>query len=229
MKFSKKMILVPPEEQINPVSNVIPDILEDSIFRLDNKMKNILNNLSLSNEEKVKQYSNALDEYLLCIDKYKDTKQIERNTTRNIEEDEETTIPTDIIRETLSNTLPKTLIKKGEIILKFIENHPNYSLSEKGEIIKEGKTIPNSNIVDLIHHKLRKRKKLTPPPHGYSHFHQLLYDVNVPTEILQSGNVNIPSFPSSKKIDISYLPRKKKRLTSPKKITKSKKNGWDQY
>ncbi len=209
MKFSKKMILIPPEEQINKVPQVVPNIIENSIYRLDNKMKEILNNLSLTNEEKVKQYSTALDEYLLCLDKYKHEHQ-PPPITHHIDEDEEVSYSkTDIIRDTLRNTLPKTLIKKGEIILKFIENHPNYSLSEKGEIIKEGKVITNSNIVDLIHHKIRKRKKLTPPPHGYSHFHQLLYDVNVPTEILQSGNTNIPSFTSSKKIDVSYLPRKK--------------------
>ncbi len=195
-------------------------------------MKSILDNNSLSVEEKVRYYSNALDDYLLFIDKFKHREKPHKIIYDDSDDDEQIPLSNfSIARDALKKTLPKTLKDKGEIILDYLERSGTHSLSSKGELIHNGRVIPNSNIIDLVHHKLRTRKKIVDPPHAYSIFHQTLFDINVPQEILKTGNRKAISF-SPKKKTISNKPiRKSKRNISHPPTKKRKQNGdnWDPW
>ncbi len=241
MKYSKKMVLVPAdnvEKEPKEKDSLPPDIITDSIHRLDNKMKTILNNNSLSIQEKVRYYSNALDDYLLFIDKFKHREKPNKVIYDDSDDDDDDTIKKkqlsnfSIAREALEKTLAPSLVKKGEIILDYLERSGTHSLSSKGELIHNGRIIPNSNIIDLVHHKLRTRKKIVDPPHAYSIFHQTLFDINVPHEILKTGNRKAISFSPKKSFTSEKGTRKSKRLISRPPVKKRKKdneNSWEPW
>ena len=213
MKHAKKMVLIPAEEDYNEKEVELPhDILKDSMHSLDDKMKSILDNNLLTTEEKVKQYARTLDDYLLFVNKFKRREKGKYSIVRPDEEedtdDEEIESQKFLnIKQTLEKTLPKTLQKKGELIVDFIEKSPNHSITNKGEIVVNGKIIENSNIVDLVHYQLRQRKKIVNPPYAYPQFFESLNEMNVPKQILKRKEKPISFAAKGKK---SSTPEKKK-------------------
>ena len=98
--------------------------------------------------------------------------------------------PTDVERTTrnLYASLPKTAREKGLQLLKTIAQTPdvtagNYQVSRTGQLIHRGQTVEGSNIMDLIHFAVRKKRNVEPPL-GWTHFQDFLKVNNIPVELL---------------------------------------------
>ncbi len=231
MKHAKKMVLISADDHSNVKEELPRDILKDSLYSIDDKMKSILDNNSLTTEEKVNQYSNALDDYLLFVNKYKRREKEKYHFSKYDDGDETDDEEIELqkfssIKQTLEKTLPKTLKKKGDIIIDFIEKSPNHTITNKGEIVVNGKIIENSNIVDLVHYQLRQRKKITNPPYAYPQFFQSLNEMNVPKEILKRKEKKI-SFTTKKSSKTPTTKITSSKSQPPKK--RLKQNEWEPY
>ncbi len=214
MKHSQKMALVPfdqvmnvskPEEPSPSTSDdakkVPRDILKDKIVSLDNKMRTILEDSSLSANQKVLQYNAALDEYLLFNEKIINQGRLPKDgmfqKTYESDSDEEK----DIVRESLINTLPPSYQKNGELILDYLKR-AGTSWNSIGTLMDNGREIEGSNIVDLVHFLLRRKRKNVSPPNALSTFRQLLQKANLPKNLLHlskepSAAAPVPSSDSS--------------------------------
>ena len=79
-------------------------------------------------------------------------------------------------------TLPKTLQEKGSQLVSRLKTT---KWNDRGELLHEGVAIPGSNVVDLVHHLLRKRKMTDPI--GWQQFASKMHAANIPMELV--GNV----------------------------------------
>ena len=208
MKHSQKMALVPCDDllikedhgkvkhasepdpprsppHLPPPPREIPsDFLKEKLYSLDEEMNRILNNKSLPPEEKAKLYNLALEDYILFTEKYTDRQHgfvVPPQTTLLSHREE----VTDLLRSTLETTLPRTYRKKGNIVLDYLERSDDISWSPSGQVIIKGEVIPGSNIIELLHHKIRYRRKPSSPPTGFDKFEQLLNTLNLPEGVLQ--------------------------------------------
>ena len=105
MKFTQKMALVPFDQafkhsnQKSPVNVKVEstprDILKERLQSLDDKMNSILDDSSLSIDEKVRRYNEVLEQYLLFADKFYERRIDERMEKRmedSSDDDEDKTI-----------------------------------------------------------------------------------------------------------------------------------------
>ena len=72
-------------------------------------------------------------------------------------------------------TLPKTLQEKGSQLVSRLKTT---KWNDRGELLHEGVVIPGSNIVDLVHDLLRKRKMTDPI--GWQQFASQMHAANIP-------------------------------------------------
>jgi len=87
--------------------------------------------------------------------------------------------------ESVVSLLPRNYQHKAKAILDHVENNNDLDWNEKGEIIIEGETIPNSHITDLIKRSLYSYKNFNPL--GYDRFKTALQKSNLPQSLLQHG------------------------------------------
>ena len=84
-------------------------------------------------------------------------------------------------------SVPKSLKSKADRLLKRPKKRPDYTVERnRGEWILEGATIPGSNMMDLVHDVLKKRKQSDPV--GWQPFVKHLKDVNILMELV--GNAD---------------------------------------
>ena len=129
------------------------------------------------------QYNVALDEYLLFNEKIhnqgRDAKQFKQVKKYDSDSEEEK----DIVRESLINTLPPSYQKNVELILDYLKR-AGTTWNSVGTLLDNGEPVQGSNIVDLVHFLLRRKRKKVSPPEGLSAFRQLLSKANLPKNLL---------------------------------------------
>ncbi|CAF4869201.1 unnamed protein product [Pieris macdunnoughi] len=77
------------------------------------------------------------------------------------------------------NLIPKTYIKKGELLMESIQKHSEkLNWNKNGTVVVSGKEIPGSNIIDLVNDALKPSKKADPI--GWESFSKFLNDINIP-------------------------------------------------
>ena len=106
---------------------------------------------------------------------------------------------------------------KATGVLQYLEGDDNIEWDERGNVYIQGRKIDNSNITDLIHGIVRKRKSV-PKPHGYDDLVEFLQERNAPKEIL--GHDPVFSTPPQ-----SPLPSAKRSTSSTKGFIKED-DGW---
>ena len=84
-------------------------------------------------------------------------------------------------------SLPTSLKSKGDQLLLLLSKSKafqdgTYTISPDGHLRINGQEIANSNLMDLIHHALRRTKQDSPA--GWPQFYNLLKQINVPKEFL---------------------------------------------
>ena len=204
MNHAKKMVLVPEHtlERLQQRQNVNTPPLTTRLNGLDHDIQDVLKDDKISEDEKVRQYSQALQNYLTYYNQRKDqpinvkiqpppvpVKQPDHEEkpqevqpsgqADQAESDPGTTIEREIIQ-----VLPKTLKDRGKMLMEKIKENPEVmKWDDRGQLVFEGKPLKGSHISDLIKDSLRSTKKLTPPL-GYDRFTQGLAKMNAPDHLV---------------------------------------------
>ena len=171
----RKMALVDPrllETLRTPTQTPVDTTLRD----LDAEMTSILDKSDVGISEKVRLYNQALLRY---NDMAKD--RAAKPTPVVVVKENEPIVPTDVMADVVT-TLPKTLQEKGSQLVSRLKTT---KWNDRGELLHEGVAIPGSNVVDLVHDLLRKRK--TSDPIGWQQFANQMHAANIPMELV--GNV----------------------------------------
>lgn len=99
-----------------------------------------------------------------------------------------------ILKENMHRSLmtatPKQYRHRADTLMKVLE--PHVSLTQKGEVVNtvSGNVIHDVRMDDLIQHAVRDKRRSGFSPKGWSHFVQLLRDVNVPQIVLNKETLN---------------------------------------
>ena len=120
---------------------------------LDAEMTSILEKSDVTVSEKVRLYNQALLRY---NDMAKD--RAAKPTPVVVVKENEPIVATDVMSDVVT-TLPKTLQEKGSQLVSGLNTT---TWKDRGELLHEGLAIPGSNVVDLVHDLLRKRKTSEP-------------------------------------------------------------------
>ena len=160
--MAQKMMLVDPSSLLLKTTN-IPDVVENNIMKIDSDIKQILDLQNVNEYDKARMYEQALRKYLLAIDqKTGETKQPQVLTESvSTSPKYETEIKNEKItrlENRMLETIPKTLRRKGEMLLNHLKETSNLHWNELGEIILDGEQIIGSNISNLLNDTLRPRK-----------------------------------------------------------------------
>ena len=175
MSHVRKMALVDPrllETLRTPTQTPVDTTLRD----LDAEMTSILDKSDVGISEKVRLYNQALLRY---NDMAKD--RAAKPTPVVVVKENEPIVATDVMADVVT-TLPKTLQEKGSQLVSRLKTT---KWNDRGELLHEGVAIPGSNVVDLVHDLLRKRK--TSDPIGWQQFASQMHAANIPMELV--GNV----------------------------------------
>ena len=143
---------------------------------LDAEMTSILDKSDVNVSEKVRLYNQALLRY---NDMVKD--RAAKPTPVVVVKENEPIVATDVMADVVT-TLPKTLQEKGSQLVSRLKTT---KWNDRGELMHEGVAIPGSNIVDLVHDLLRKRKMSDPI--GWQQFASQMHAASIPIELV--GNV----------------------------------------
>ena len=211
----------------------VPDTLSDSVLSLDDEIKRVLESTSLSDHDKALNYEQVLNKYLNRVD-HVNSRHI--HTPRSLNQSvglphQDPFEKTLKLEKRIVDSLPKTLQKKGGVLLDHIKETTDMTWNERGELVVQGQTLNGTNVSDLIHEILRSRK-LGIKPEGWSVFANSLKESNIPVDLIG----NKARWDSTDDVDLSKstlqspstpLIRKQKRGKSLK--GKSKTPGWMEW
>lgn len=196
MNHAKKMVLVPEHtlERLQQRQNVNTNPLTARLNGLDHDISDVLKNNKLSDDEKVRQYSQTLQNYLSYYNQRKDQPvnvkiqqppvpkppEKEPQEVHN-EEQEENPMERDILR-----TLPKSAMERGQMLLKQIKENPSVmKWDDRGQLIYDGKPVVGSHISDLLNDLLRTNKGAAPL--GWEMFTKGLAKMNTPDNLVRNS------------------------------------------
>ena len=139
-------------------------------------MTTILDRTDLDVSEKVRLYNQTLL-------RYNDMAKFfaAKPTPVVVVKEKEHIDPPDVMADVVT-TLPKALQEKGRQLMAHLKTT---KWNDSGELLHEGVAIPGSNLIDLVHDLLRKRK--TTDPVGWQQFANQMSAANIPMELV--GNV----------------------------------------
>ncbi|GFT81937.1 uncharacterized protein TNCV_3909081 [Trichonephila clavipes] len=182
MEFSKKFVLVP-EERVQ---------VTEHLSELDQRMKNILHNKDLTEEEKTILYLQVLQKYThfsnenrresepvpneASLSENQETESLKENLKESVVKTEKEVFEDEIFRIVPARYKEK----KAKNIFQFLKLQESFSWNSDGEIIYKNTVIPGSNIAFLVNDFLRNRKSA---PEGRYVFLRALNDVNLPKNL----------------------------------------------
>lgn len=141
-------------------------------------MLSLLNNKTLSDQDKWSQYQQVLQRYLHFASQKRKPVQIPVI-------DMQTQKYNSLSPEELVATLPKLYKSKGLNLLKHIsKRHEKIDWNDNGLVFIDGEIVPNSNIIDLLHDIVRSRKATQ--PQGWKQLLHALKDISTPVEFINN-------------------------------------------
>ncbi|GFU49031.1 uncharacterized protein TNCV_2333201 [Trichonephila clavipes] len=159
MEFSKKFVLVP-EERVQ---------VTEHLSELDQRMKNILHNKDLTEEEKTILYLQVLQKYThfsnenrresepvpnaASLSENQETESLKENLKESVVKTEK-----EVFEEEIFRIVPARYKEKAKNIFQFLKLQESFSWNSDGEIIYKNTVIPGSNIAFLVNDFLRNRK-----------------------------------------------------------------------
>ena len=192
------MVLVPEQtlEGLQQREKIKTTPLTSRLNLIDHQMDELISNPGLSDQEKVKMYSQKLQNYLNYYDQRKDAplkvklessekpkskdSETELQTEKGVEEKVDDSVEKDIIR-----ALPKTLKTRGQLLIDKIRQHPEIiKWDKRGQMIVEDRPLLGSHIGDLVGDFLRERKGVDPL--GWQMFAKGLAKMNAPEDLVRN-------------------------------------------
>ena len=201
MAHVRKMALVDPR-LLETLRTPIQPPTDTNLLDLDSDMTSILDKSGIDVSEKVRLCNQALIRYndMANMSATKPTPVVEVK-------EKETPMTTDIMGEVVT-TLPKVLQEKGRQLVSRLKTT---QWSDKGELLHDGTVVPGSNVIDLVHDLLRKRK--TSDPIGWQQFASQMRAANIPMELV--GNVARRRHIQKRKRTLTPKPVKGRRVQLP--------------
>ena len=98
--------------------------------------------------------------------------------------------------ELIVSTMPKSLKRKAESLLRYIENQLDWKTN--GEVVYKGETLSGSHIADLVRYTLQEYGDSAPL--HYNTFLAILKEANVPKSVAQQRKNNFQKREPSKTI-----------------------------
>ena len=194
----RKMALVDPR-LLETLRTPIQPPIDTNLRDLDSEMTSILDKTGIDVSEKVRLYNQALLRY---------------NDMAKMSATKPTPPTTDIMKEVVT-TLPKALQEKGRQLVSRLKTT---QWNDRGELLHEGVVVPGSNVVDLVHDLLRKRK--TSDPIGWQQFgSQMRRAANIPMELV--GNIARRRHIQQRKRTLTSKQKKGRRVQLP--------DDWESY
>ncbi|GFW12717.1 uncharacterized protein TNCV_3884271 [Trichonephila clavipes] len=181
MEFSKKFVLVP-EERVQ---------VTEHLSELDQRMKNLLHNKDLTEEEKTNLYLQVLQKYTHFSNENRresesvlnETSLSENQETESLKENQkESVVKTEkeVFEDEIFRIVPARYKGKAKNIVQFLKLQESFSWNSDGELIYKNTVIPGSNIAFLGNDFLRNLKSA---PEGRYVFLRALNDVNLPKNL----------------------------------------------
>ena len=178
------MLLVDPRWIDQRQTTPLPDPMSRSLTELDSQMRDILERQDLAEQHKAHLYHQTLQRYLTRFYQIKG-----RPLGRvDVTPPQDTSIAdasaeTSDVEKNVLDSVPTTLKKKAEQLLHHLKQNSDLGWNERGEITRQGQTIENSNLIDLVNDVLRHRKQ-TKQPTGWDTFATALNQSNVAKELI---------------------------------------------
>ena len=208
----RKMALVDPR-LLETLRTPKQSLSDPTLRNLDAEMKSILDRPDIDVSEKVRLYNQTLLRYndMTKTHAKKPTRVVVVNDEKvgNEDNDEENDTLSEIVA-----TMPKSLQLRARMLTARLKKMVDWN--DRGELLHEGVAIPGSNITDLVHDLVRRRKTFEPV--GWQQLAGQLRGSNIPMELL--GNVARRQHIQKGEI----TPRKKQATTPRKKQTVSRRN-----
>lgn len=142
---------------------------------LDRKMQDIINDETISEDEKVNRYNNTLASYLTNIQQQSHKPPMpHKETIQNIEKSDD-----------IDPILPisERFKKKAKSLLTYLSNTGALTFNKIGETQINGKSIPGSNISDMLNQAVNSYSKTQAV--GWDDFQALLNESNAPKSLLK--------------------------------------------
>ena len=206
MAHVRKMALVDPR-LLDKLHTTTKRPVDMTLRDLDAEMTNILDKTDIDVSEKVRLYNQALLRYNDM------TKLSAAKPTPVVVVNEKKPDPPDVMADVVT-TLPKGLQEKGRQLVSRLKT---IKWSDRGELLHEGVVVPGSNMVDLVHDLLRKRKTFDPV--GWQQFASQMSTTNIPMELV--GNVARRQHIQKRKRTPTPKPKKSRRTQLP--------DDWESY
>ena len=236
MAHVRKMALVDPR-LLETLRTPIQPPSDANLRDLDFEMTSILDKTGIDVREKVRLYNQALLRYndMVKISSNKPTpvvvvKEKEPTMTADIKGEVVTILPEALqekecqlvsrLKREVVMTLPKTLQEKGSQLVSRLKTA---KWNDRGELLHEGLAISGSNIVDLVHDLLRKRKMTDPI--RWQQFATQMHAATIPMELV--GNVARRQHIQKRTRIPTLTPKPKKNKN--KKKTRQLPDDWESY
>ena len=91
--------------------------------------------------------------------------------------------PLEVMHDVTDN-MDKRYVKRAKSLLEKIEHFPEVKVNDNGEVSFNGRTIPGSNIVDLVQTFTKPGRKNAAKPKGWNELGQALLKHNVPRNLI---------------------------------------------
>jgi hypothetical protein len=182
MNAYTKMVMVPQQDPLRNQEPGAPRL--NQLATLDQQMQAILNDTSLSPNERLSKYQQTFQRY-----------QTMQNT--QVQQHQPILAPT-IPDEEILATIPKQAKNKARMLLDHVQKHTDIiKWAPDGRLMYDGHIIEGSNKTDLIHHSTRKLRSRVP---GLAEFNSLLKKTNAPQVAVMQQKNDVEEFltPSQK-------------------------------
>lgn len=172
MENAKKMILIDPRtiDQMQMKSSRVQEL-----STLDSEMDKILRK-KITDDQKAQEYNQILQKYLT----YKEQVSPPKNLLSVVEDSSPTLEKKD--EDFILKTIPQKFKSKAQLLFDRLNQIPDFSWNERGELIYKDETMQNSNITDLVNDVMRSRKHFQPV--GWRKFSEILKSNNIPHDLV---------------------------------------------
>jgi hypothetical protein len=194
MEHVKRLVLVPElaEHMVEQRKKPLTAPLTTQVNEIDSDMQDIIHREDIPIDEKAKLYDQNLQRYLTFYDK-RMNKPLRVNVIQpppgepQGEQPTEETEASDEIETDIMDSVPATMKSSArQLIKKLKSNKDLIGWNEQGQMVFKGRSVPTTNIVDLVNDSLRQRKNFNPS--GWELFSKVLGHLNVPEGIVRNEN-----------------------------------------